>query len=332
MRFGKKGKLSPRYIVPYKISKRVGNVAYELELPQELVAVHPVFHISMLKKCMGNPSLIIPTEDIGIKDSLSYEEIQFQILDRQVRKLRTKEIASVNVLWRNQFVGEATWEAEEDIKKRYQHLFEIGEVPDQGKFWLESMAFIGHIISSDGIRVDTQKIEAVQNWPRPTSPTDIRSFLGLAGYYRRFVEGFSSISSSLTKLTQKIVKCQWSKACEKSFQKFKTRLTTAPVLTLTEGTQGFVVYCYASRVGLGCVLMHNGIAYVSRQLKVHEKIYPTLDLDFVAIVFALKIWRHYLYGVHVDVLTDHKSLHYVFSQMSLISNKGGGWNYSKIMT
>ncbi|WMV57982.1 hypothetical protein MTR67_051367 [Solanum verrucosum] len=90
MRFGKKGKLSPRYIGPYRISKRIGNVAYELELSQELAAVHPVFHISMLKKCMGDPSLIIPTEKIGIKDSLSYEEIPVQILDRQVRKLRTK--------------------------------------------------------------------------------------------------------------------------------------------------------------------------------------------------------------------------------------------------
>ncbi|WMV38246.1 hypothetical protein MTR67_031631 [Solanum verrucosum] len=86
MRFGKKGKLSPMYIGPYRISKRVGSVAYELELPQELPAVHPVFHVSILKKCMGDPSLIIPTEDIGIKDSLSYQEIPVQILDRQVRK------------------------------------------------------------------------------------------------------------------------------------------------------------------------------------------------------------------------------------------------------
>ncbi|WMV19139.1 hypothetical protein MTR67_012524 [Solanum verrucosum] len=98
MRFGKKGKLSPEYIVPYIISKRVGNVAYELELPQELAVVHSVFHISMLKKCMGDPSLIILIEDIWIKGSLSYEEILVQILDRQVRKLRTKEVASVKVL------------------------------------------------------------------------------------------------------------------------------------------------------------------------------------------------------------------------------------------
>ncbi|WMV25215.1 hypothetical protein MTR67_018600 [Solanum verrucosum] len=108
MRFGKKWKLSPPYIGPYKISKRIGNVAYELELPQELAAIHPVFHISMLKKCMGDLSLIIPTEDIGIKDSLSYEEIPVQILDHQVRKLRTKEVTSIKVLWKNQFVEEAT--------------------------------------------------------------------------------------------------------------------------------------------------------------------------------------------------------------------------------
>ncbi|WMV49435.1 hypothetical protein MTR67_042820 [Solanum verrucosum] len=130
MRFGKKGKLSPRYIGPYRICKRNGNVAYELELPQELAVVHPVFHISMLKKCIGDPSLIIPTEDIGIKDSLSYEEIPIQILDLQVRKLRTKEVASVKVLWRNQFVEESTWEVEEHMKKIYPHLFEFGEVPN----------------------------------------------------------------------------------------------------------------------------------------------------------------------------------------------------------
>ncbi|KAK4722009.1 hypothetical protein R3W88_012242 [Solanum pinnatisectum] len=143
MIFGKKGKLSPRYIGLYRISKRVGNVVYELELPQELAAVHPVFHISMLKKCMGDPSLIIPTEDISIKDSLSYEEILVQILDCQVCKLTTKEVASVEVLWRNQFVEEATWEAEEDMKKRYPHLFETGEVPDQGTNSLHStLSFI----------------------------------------------------------------------------------------------------------------------------------------------------------------------------------------------
>ncbi|WMV46965.1 hypothetical protein MTR67_040350 [Solanum verrucosum] len=98
MRFGNKGNLILRYIRPYRIYKRIGNVTYELELPQELAAVHPIFHVSMLKKCMGDPSLIIPTENIRIKDSLFYEEIPVQILDRQVHKLRTKEVASIKVL------------------------------------------------------------------------------------------------------------------------------------------------------------------------------------------------------------------------------------------
>ena len=148
------------------------------------------------------------------------------------------------------------------------------------------------MISGEGIMVDPKKIEAVKNWPRPLTSSDIRSFLGLASYYRRFVEGFSSISSPLTKLTQKKEKFQWSLDCEKSFQELKDRLTKAPVLTLPEGSDGFVMYCDASRVGLGCVLIQNGkvIAYASRQLKVHEKNYPTHDLELPAVVYALKIW------------------------------------------
>ncbi|KAH0722292.1 hypothetical protein KY290_004974 [Solanum tuberosum] len=187
------------------------------------------------------------------------------------------------------------------------------------EFWLRSVPFLGHIVSNKGIEVDPKKTNAFKSWPRPLTPSDIRSFLGLAGYYRRFVEGFSSIASPLTTLTQKKAKFVWSEACEKNFQELKDRLTSASVLTLPEGTNGFVVYCDASRVGLGCVLMQNGkvIAYASRQLKVHEKNYPTHDLELGAVVFALKIWRHYLYGVHVDVFTDHKSLQYVFSLKDL---------------
>ena len=124
----------------------------------------------------------------------------------------------------------------------------------------------------------------------PLTPFDIRSFLGLASYYRRLVEGFSSIASPLTTLTQKKAKFIWSKACEKSFQELKDKLTSAPVLTLLEGTDGFVVYCGTSRVGLGCVLMQHGkvIAYASRKLKVHENNYPTHDLEVAAVVFAFK--------------------------------------------
>ncbi|XP_049357897.1 uncharacterized protein LOC125822529 [Solanum verrucosum] len=130
------------------------------------------------------------------------------------------------------------------------------------EFWLRSVAFLGHIVSDKGVRIDTQKIEAVKNWPRPTTPTEVRSFLGLAGYYRRFVEGFASISAPLTKLTQKEVKFQWSDTCERSFQELKNKLTSTPVLVLPEGTEWYVVYCDPSGVGLGCVLMQHGEANV----------------------------------------------------------------------
>ncbi|KAH0758120.1 hypothetical protein KY290_021613 [Solanum tuberosum] len=150
------------------------------------------------------------------------------------------------------------------------------------EFLLQYVAFLGHIVSSEGIRVDSQKIKEVKQCPRPTSPTDIRSFLGLAGYYRRFVEGFSSIASPLTRLTQKKVKIQWSYDCENSFAELKTRLTITPILTLRDG---YVIYWDASRVGLGCVLMQQdkAIAYASRQLKGHEKNYPTHDLELAAV-------------------------------------------------
>ncbi|KAK4724140.1 hypothetical protein R3W88_026919 [Solanum pinnatisectum] len=123
MRFGNKGKLSPRYMGPYQILKRVGKVAYELDLPNELAPVHPMFHVSMLKKCIGDPASIIPLEGLGVDESPSYEEVRVEILDRQVNRLRNKEIASVKVLWRNHLFEGAAWEAEADMKSRYPHLF-----------------------------------------------------------------------------------------------------------------------------------------------------------------------------------------------------------------
>ena len=124
VRFGKKGKLSPRCVGPYRIVKRVGSVAYELELPLEMSMVHPVFHVLMLRKFLGDPSSIVPLEVVNAEENLSYEEVPVAILDRQIKRLRNKEIASVKVLWRNQLVESATWEAEADMMKRYPYLFQ----------------------------------------------------------------------------------------------------------------------------------------------------------------------------------------------------------------
>jgi len=143
--------------------------------------------------------------------------------------------------------------------------------------------------------------------------------LGLAGYYRRFVQDFSKITLPLTNLLRKTTKFELSDKCEAAFQELKYKLTTAPILTLPVEGEEFVIYSDASRQGLGYVLMQNGkvIAYASRQLKDYEKNYPTHDLELAGVIFALKIWRHYLYGSPCKIFTDHKSLKYIFTQKEL---------------
>nr|GFC41679.1 putative reverse transcriptase domain-containing protein [Tanacetum cinerariifolium] len=135
-------------------------------------------------------------------------------------------------------------------------------------FWLGQVAFLGHIVSADGITMDPAKVEAITKWPRPTTVTEVRSFLGLAGYYRRFVEGFSLLALPLTKLMRKGEKFVWNEEREKSFKELKRRLVSSPVLTLPSGTGGYQIYSDASKKGLGCILMQHGkvIAYASRQL------------------------------------------------------------------
>jgi len=160
--------------------------------------------------------------------------------------------------------------------------------------------------------VDSTKIETIKDWPQPANITEVHSFLGLAGYYRRSVEGFSWTVAPLTRLTRKSEKVVWGENQEKSFQKLKTRLNLALILAMPSGTEGYVIYSDASKLGLGCVLMQHGrmIAYAPRQLRNHEKNYSTHDL-------ALKIWRHYLYGVSCKVFTEHRSLKYIFTQKEL---------------
>ncbi|GKD88536.1 putative reverse transcriptase domain-containing protein [Tanacetum coccineum] len=176
-----------------------------------------------------------------------------------------------------------------------------------------------HVINNKGVHVDPAKVEAIQNWSAPTTPTEVRQFLGLAGYYRRFIEGFSLISKPLTKLTQKNKKYKWGIEEDEAFQTLKHKLCSAPILALTEGAKNFVVYCDASHKGYRDVLMQREkvIVYASRQLKKHEENYMTHDLELGAVVFALRLWRHYLYGTKCTVYTDHKSLQYILDQNKL---------------
>ncbi|XP_060968707.1 uncharacterized mitochondrial protein AtMg00860-like [Cannabis sativa] len=153
------------------------------------------------------------------------------------------------------------------------------------EFWLEKVAFIGHIVSKDGVEVDPGKIEAVKCWPKQKTASEVRSFLGLAGYYRRFIEGFLKIATPFTNLTRKQQKFAWTNKCKESFETLKDKLIKSLVLCVPTNKDKFVVYCDASKQGLGCVLMQNEkvVAYASRQLKEYETRYPTHDLELAAV-------------------------------------------------
>jgi hypothetical protein len=184
------------------------------------------------------------------------------------------------------------------------------------EFWIDKVSFLGHIISNGGITVDPAKVKGIVAWSIPTTVTEIRSFLGLAGYYRRFIEGFSKIAKPMTSLLEKGREYKWDEKCQDSFDQLRKRLMSPLVLVMPDLQKGFDIYCDACGQGLGCVLMQEGhvIANASRQLRKHELNYPTHDLELVAVVHVLKIWRHYIMGTKCQVYTDHKSLKYIFTQ------------------
>nr|GEX37554.1 hypothetical protein [Tanacetum cinerariifolium] len=198
---------------------------------------------------------------------------------------------------------------EEDIPKtafrtRYGYykfqvmLFGLTNAPAVFMDLINRVQFLGHVIDSKGIHVDPAKIELIKDC-------------------------FSQIARPVMKLTQKSVKFDWGEKAEVAFQLLKQKLCSAPILALPEGSENFVVYCDASHKGLGAVLMQKEkvIAYASRQLKVHEKNYTTHDLELGAVVFALKMWRHYPYGTKCVVFTDHKSLQHILDQKELNMNQ-----------
>ena len=192
-----------------------------------------------------------------------------------------------------------------DAQEHEQHLEIVLQKPREKKlyakiskceFWLKEVSFLGHIVSTEGIKAT--KIEAVVNWKPPRHVTEVRSFLGLAGYYRRFVRGFSVVASPLTKLLRKGIKFEWTDNCQNSFEQLKGMLVEALVLTQPTSGKEYTLYSDPSGIDLGCVLIQDEkvVAYAFKQLKTHEQNYPTHDLELVVVVFPLKIWKHYLYG------------------------------------
>jgi hypothetical protein len=178
---------------------------------------------------------------------------------------------------------------------------------------------LGHILSAMGIAVDPSKVKDILEWKPPTTVHQVRSFLGLTGYYRRLIPDFFKLVKPITSLLKNDTKFNWCSRCNEAFEQLKVLLTTAPVLAQPDIEKLFDVYCDASSSGLGCVLMQEGrvVAYASRQLRRHEEHYPTHDLELVVVVHALKIWRHYLLGNICHIYIDHISLKYIFTQSEL---------------
>jgi hypothetical protein len=186
-------------------------------------------------------------------------------------------------------------------------------------FYHKQIHYLGHIISEEGIAVDPEKIESIRGWSAPKNVSEVRSFMGLASYYMRFIEGFIKIAHPITSLQNKGVKFQWTLDCEKSFQHLKKLLTSDPILRITYPNEDIIVCIDACKEGLGGVLIQNGfvVCYESRRLKEHERHYVTHDLELEDIVHALRKWRHYLTGKRFELRTDHNGLKYLFDQPTL---------------
>jgi hypothetical protein len=186
-------------------------------------------------------------------------------------------------------------------------------------FCTDRVSFLGYVVTPQGIEVDQAKVEAIQGWPVPNTITQVRSFLGLAGFYRRFVKDFSTIAAPLNELTKKGVPFDWGKAQENSFNMLKDKLTHAPLLQLPDFNKTFELECDASGIGLGGVLLQEGkpIAYFSEKLSGPVLNYSTYDKELYALVRTLETWQHYLWPKEFIIHSDHESLKHIRSQGKL---------------
>ncbi len=186
-------------------------------------------------------------------------------------------------------------------------------------FCTNHVVFLGFVVSSKGVQVDEEKVRAIQEWPTPKSVTEVRSFHGLASFYRRFVKDFSTLAAPLNEVLKKNVGFKWGEKQEEAFNVLKQKLTNAPILALPNFQKSFEIECDASNVGIGAVLMQEGhpIVYFSEKLSGHTLNYSTYDKELYALVRALKTWQHYLYPKEFVIHSDHESLKYIKGQGKL---------------
>ena len=189
--------------------------------------------------------------------------------------------------------------------------------------------YLGYVISEDGLSTDPEKIRAVHEFPVPHDVKTLRSFLGLASYYRRFVPNFSAVARPLRTLTKKEVPFDWTESCQESFVRLKELLTTSPILVLPDFQRDFMLETDASGQGLGAILAQKQqdglirpIAFASRTLQPHERNYGITELEGLGVVWAMKHFRHYLYGHKCEVFTDHEALKSLLTHPTLL----GSWH------
>jgi hypothetical protein len=184
---------------------------------------------------------------------------------------------------------------------------------------LDKVVFLGFVVGAKGIAVDEEKVKAIKEWPTPKSITEVKSFHGLASFYRRFVKDFSTLAAPLTEIVKKSVGFKWGSEQDRAFIEIKERLCCAPLLALPDFSKTFEIECDASGIGIGAVLMQEKrpIAYFSEKLNGAALNYPTYDKELYALVRALETWQHYLWPKEFVIHTDHESLKHLKGQGKL---------------
>ncbi|GJZ15148.1 putative reverse transcriptase domain-containing protein [Tanacetum coccineum] len=272
---------------PYRLTpSKMKELSDQLQELFNKGSIRPVPHLGEFRSCLSKRRMDHSVMPFGLTNAPSvFMDLMNWVCKSYLDKFVIVFIDGILIYSKNK------QEHEEHLKLILELLKkeELYAIFSKCEFWIPKVQF--YVIDSQGIHVDPTQIESIKDWVSPKTPTEIHKFLGLAGYYRRFIEGFSKIAKSMTKLTQKKVKFDWGDKQEAAFQLLKENLCSAPILALPEGAENFIVYCDASHKGLGVMLMQNKkvIAYVSSQLKIHEKNYTTHDLELGAVVFALKI-------------------------------------------